>query len=572
MIQFKEEIAKKIMALDTVAALSDVITYQDVLEALEVPKNPEMGDFAFPCFKLAKALKQGPPQIAANIAPLLTDDLFEHVTPAGGYINFKISPIIYAKTVLDAVLTQGDDFGKSQMGQGKTVIVEFSSINIAKPFHMGHIRSTMIGHSLNRIYRALGFDTVSINHLGDYGTQFGKLIVAFKLWGDKDAIEADPIPELLKIYIRFHEEAETKPEMEDQAREWFTKLENKDEEAHALWLWFREVSLKEFYRVYAMLGVTFDSYAGESFYSDKMGEVLDLLHENDVLVKSDGAEIVDLEPYGMPPALITKKDGSSLYMTRDLAAAIYRKRTYNFYKNLYVVAYQQDLHFKQWFKVLELMGQPYAKDCIHVNFGMVSLEEGTLSTRKGRVVFLEDVLKKATEMAYDVIQEKNPALENKEVVAQQIGIGAVVFQELFNSRIKDYTFSWSKAMAFEGETGPYVQYAHARANTLLEKAECHVQLDEVACEYLTDPASNQLVRTLYHFPQAIVDAMEANEPSRVTRYVVALAQDFNKFYQINHINVPDAQQKMARAALVMATKQTIKNALYLIGIAAPEKM
>lgn len=572
MIQFKEEIAKKIMALEAVAALSEVISYQDVLEALEVPKNPEMGDFAFPCFKLAKALKQGPPQIAANIAPLLTDDLFEHVTPAGGYINFKISPIIYAKTVLDAVLTQGDDFGKSQMGQGKTVIVEFSSINIAKPFHMGHIRSTMIGHSLNRIYKALGFDTVSINHLGDYGTQFGKLIVAFKLWGDKEAIEADPIPELLKIYVRFHEEAENKPEMEDEAREWFTKLENKDEEAHALWLWFREVSLKEFYRVYAMLGVTFDSYAGESFYSDKMGEVLDLLHENDVLVKSDGAEIVDLEPYGMPPALITKKDGSSLYMTRDLAAAIYRKRTYNFYKNLYVVAYQQDLHFKQWFKVLELMGQPYAKDCIHVNFGMVSLEEGTLSTRKGRVVFLEDVLKKATEMAQDVIQEKNPALENKELVAQQIGIGAVVFQELFNSRIKDYTFSWSKAMAFEGETGPYVQYAHARANTLLEKAECHVQLENVACEYLTDPASNQLVRTLYHFPQAIVDAMEANEPSRVTRYVVALAQDFNKFYQINHINVPDAQQKMARAALVMATKQTIKNALYLIGIAAPEKM
>lgn len=572
MIQFKEEIAKKIMALEAVAALSDVISYQDVLEALEVPKNPEMGDFAFPCFKLAKALKQGPPQIAANIAPLLTDDLFEHVTPAGGYINFKISPIIYAKTVLDAVLTQGDDFGKSKMGEGKKVIVEFSSINIAKPFHMGHIRSTMIGHSLNRIYKALGFDTVSINHLGDYGTQFGKLIVAFKLWGDKEAIEADPIPELLKIYVRFHEEAETKPEMEDEAREWFTKLENKDEEAYALWVWFREVSLKEFYRVYDMLGVTFDSYAGESFYSDKMGEVLDLLHENDVLVQSDGAEIVDLEPYGMPPALITKKDGSSLYMTRDLAAAIYRKRTYDFYKNLYVVAYQQDLHFKQWFKVLELMGQPYAKDCIHVNFGMVSLEEGTLSTRKGRVVFLEDVLKKATEMAYDVIQEKNPALENKEVVAKQIGIGAVVFQELFNSRIKDYTFSWSKAMAFEGETGPYVQYAHARANTLLEKAECHIQLEKVNCQYLTDPASNQLVRTLYHFPQAIVDAMEANEPSRVTRYVVALAQDFNKFYQINHINVPDADQKMARAALVTATKQTIKNALYLIGIAAPEKM
>lgn len=566
MIQFKAEIAKKI------AALVAEVPYDELYHAIEIPKNQEMGDYAFPCFKLAKALKLAPPQIAQNLATALEDPLFERVVPAGGYLNFKVSPELFAKEVLEAILAQGDTYGHSSMGENKKVIVEYSSINIAKPFHMGHIRSTMIGHSLNRIYKALGFDTVSINHLGDYGTQFGKLIVAYKLWGNKEAIEADPIPELLKIYVKYHDEAEAKPEMEDEARAWFTKLENGDQEAYALWSWFREVSLKEFMRVYEMLGVSFDSYAGESFYSDKMDGVLKTLRDKGVIQKSDGAEIVDLEPYGMPPALITKKDGSTLYMTRDLAAAIYRKETYNFYKNLYVVAYQQDLHFKQWFKVLELMGNDYAKDCIHVNFGMVSLEEGTLSTRKGRVVFLEDVLKKATEMAKQVIEEKNPELQDKETVAKQVGIGAVVFQELFNNRIKDYTFMWSKAMAFEGETGPYVQYAHARANTLLEKANIEVDIQSVDFSLLTDSASNQLISALYQFPQAIVDAMEANEPSRVTRYVVSLAQDFNKFYQVNHINVDDLALKQARAALVKASKQTIKNALYLIGIEAPEKM
>lgn len=566
MLNFKEAIAKHIT--DQVEA----VPYNEILQALEVPKNPEMGDYAFPCFKLAKVLKQAPPVIATALAPKLGDPMFESVEALGGYLNFKVSPQIYAREVLTAIFKQGETYGHSSLGEGKRVIVEYSSINIAKPFHMGHIRSTMIGHSLNRIYKALGFDTVSINHLGDYGTQFGKLIVAYKLWGDKAAIEADPIPELLKIYVKFHDEAEAHPEMEDEARSWFTKLENGDEEAHSLWSWFREVSLKEFMRVYDMLGVHFDSYAGESFYSDKMDSVLSELRNKGVLRKSDGAEIVDLEPYGMPPALITKKDGSTLYMTRDLAAAIYRKQTYDFYKNIYVVAYQQDLHFKQWFKVLELMGHSYAKDCIHVNFGMVSLEEGTLSTRKGRVVFLEDVLKKATEMALEVIEEKNPSLPDKHTVAKQVGIGAVVFQELFNNRIKDYTFMWSKAMAFEGETGPYVQYAHARANTLLEKANVEVAIDGVDFSQLTDPASNQLIRTLYFYPQAIVDAMEANEPSRITRYVVGLAQDFNKFYQLNHINVENPALKYARAALVMATKQTIKNALYLIGIDAPEKM
>lgn len=539
---------------------------------IEIPKHADMGDFAFPCFKLAKDLKKAPQMIANDLSQLIGSDLLESVVAAGPYINFKIKPAKYAQTVLETILSQGDAFGQSDYGKGKNVIVEYSSVNIAKPFHIGHIRSTMIGQSLFNIYTALGFNTTSINHLGDYGTQFGKLIVAYKLWGKKEEIEADPIPELLKIYVKFHEASEENPSMEDEARAWFTKLEQGDEEAVALWTWFKEVSLKEFKRVYAMLGVTFDSWNGESFYSDKMDEVLDILRSKDVLLKSDGAEIVDLEPYGMPPALITKRDGSTLYMTRDLAAAIYRKRTYDFYKNIYVVAYQQDLHFKQWFKVLELMGMPYAKDCIHVNFGMVSLEEGTMATRKGRIVFLEDVLNKAVKIAEDIIEEKNPALEDKAKVAKQVGIGAIVFQELFNQRIKDYTFSWEHAMAFEGETGPYVQYAHARANTVLEKAGDLDYTSDLNYDLLSDEASNQLVKTLYQFPKAIMDAMEQNEPSRVTRYVMAVAQQFNKFYAENVILTDDLEAKKARVALLAAAKQTIKNGLKLICIEAPEKM
>lgn len=566
MINFKEKIATLLQ--QQIADMS----VEEISQTLEVPKHSDMGDYAFPTFKLAKLFRKAPPLIASELATKLNDPMLADIKPAGGYINFRITPSAFAKAVIPTVHQMGERYGESNIGGGKTVIVEYSSVNIAKPFHIGHIRSTMIGHSLNQIYKALGFNTVSINHLGDYGTQFGKLIVAYKLFSSKEQVLDNPIPEMLRIYVKFHELAETKPELEDDARAWFTKLENNDSEAQELWTFFREASLKEFMRVYDLLGVEFDSYAGESFYSDKMDEVLEILRTKKVVEKSEGAEIVQLEDYGMPPALITKKDGSTLYMTRDLAAAIYRKRTYDFYKNIYVVAYQQDLHFKQWMKVLALMGMDYAKDCVHVNFGMVSLEEGTMATRKGRVVFLEDVLNKAIEIATDIIEEKNPSLENKAEIAKQVGVGAIVFQELFNNRIKDYTFSWEHAMAFEGETGPYTQYAHARANTLIEKAGDISATGECDYSLLDDETSVQLARKIYQFPQAVIDAMEGNEPSRVTRYVVALAQDFNKFYQHNHVNVDDLNLKKARLELVVAAKQTIKNALKLIGIAAPDKM
>ncbi len=565
MINFNVELAELLAE-----QISD-LTKEEIHSALEVPKNSEMGDFAFPCFSLAKVYRKAPAKIAEELQTKIHADFLESVTATAGYLNFKLKNSEFAKAVIPEVYNKKDDYGKSTFGEGKTVVVEYSSVNIAKPFHIGHIRSTMIGHSLNQIYKALGFNTVSVNHLGDYGTQFGKLIVAYKLWSSKEKVLADPIPELLRIYVKFHEEAESKPEMEDEARSWFTKLENGDAEARELWQFFREASLKEFMRVYGILGVEFDSYNGESFYSDKMPEVLDILRSKNLLEKSEGAEIVVLEDYDMPPALVTKKDGSTLYLTRDLAAAIYRKRTYDFYKNIYVVAYQQDLHFKQWFKVLELMGMDFAKDCEHVNFGMVSLEEGTMATRKGRVVFLEDVLNKAIAMATDIIEEKNPKLENKAEVAKAVGVGAIVFQELFNNRIKDYTFSWENAMAFEGETGPYVQYAHARANTLMTKAGITA---DGKCDYelLSDEASTQLARKIYQFPEVIVGAMEANEPSKITRYVVQLAQIFNKFYQQNQINVEDENLKKARLELVSAAKQTIKNALKLICIKAPDKM
>ncbi len=565
MINFKEQLA------ELLAKEIEDLSFEQILAQLEIPKHENMGDYAFPCFSLAKLYRKAPVKIAEELKDKVKADFLEEVLATGGYLNFKLKNSEFAKAVIPEVYAKKDDYGKAKIGEGKTVIVEYSSVNIAKPFHIGHIRSTMIGHSLNQIYKALGFNTVSINHLGDYGTQFGKLIVAYKLWSSEEAVLAEPIPEMLRIYVKFHEEAEHKPEMEDEARAWFTKLENGDDEAVELWKFFREASLKEFMRVYGILGVEFDSYNGESFYSDKMPEVLDILRSKNVVQKSEGAEIVDLEEYGMPPALVTKSDGSTLYLTRDLAAAIYRKRTYDFYKNIYVVAYQQDLHFKQWFKVLELMGMDYAKDCVHVNFGMVSLEEGTMATRKGRVVFLEDVLKKAIAMASEIIEEKNPDLADKEEVAKSIGVGAIVFQELFNNRIKDYTFSWENAMAFEGETGPYVQYAHARANTLISKAGIDV---DGSCDYdlLSDEASTHLARKIYQFPEVIVSAMEGNEPSKITRYVVSLAQMFNKFYQQNQINVDDDKLKKARLELAYAAKQTIKNALKLICIDAPERM
>ena len=548
------------------------LTLEEITALIEVPPNKDMGDFAFPCFKLAKVFRKAPNMIAAELSEKIeAKGVISNVTPLGGYINFFVNKSQLAETVIKDVLTKKEKYGHSDLGKDKTIVIDFSSPNIAKPFHIGHIRTTVIGNALYKIYDSQGYNTVRINHLGDYGTQFGKLIVAFKLWGNKEAVEANPIPELLKLYIQFHEEAEKKPEMEDEARAWFTKLENGDEEAKALWQWFRDESLKEFARVYDLLDIEFDSYAGESFYSDKMDVVIEKIKEKGLLKQSQGTNVVDLEEYNMPPALITKNDGSTLYMTRDLAAAIYRKNTYDFEKCIYVVGSQQSLHFQQLFKVLELMGFEWAKDLIHVPFGMVALEEGTMSTRKGRVVFLEDVLKQAIEKTRETVLSKNPNAKNVDEIAKQVGVGAVVFQELSNSRIKDYTFSWERTLSFEGETGPYVQYTHARCCAVLRKANEEVSTD-INYELLSDGDAAEVLKVIGSFNKSIVSAMRRNEPHIVTRFVLDLAQAFNKFYHDNPILVEDEELRKARLALVDATRQTLENGLNILGMHAPERM
>ena len=548
------------------------LTLEEIVALIEVPPNKEMGDFAFPCFKLAKVFRKAPNMIAADLAENIeAKGAISKVMPLGGYVNFFVNKSQLAETVINDVLTKKEKYGHTDLGQEKAVVIDFSSPNIAKPFHIGHIRTTVIGNALYKIYDSQGYNVVRVNHLGDYGTQFGKLIVAFKLWGSKEAVEANPIPELLKLYVKFHEEAEQKPEMEDEARAWFTKLENGDEEAKALWQWFRDESLKEFARVYDLLDIEFDSYNGESFYSDKMDRVIDIIKDKGLLQESQGTNIVDLEEYNMPPALITKNDGSTLYMTRDLAAALYRKENYDFEKCIYVVGSQQSLHFQQLFKVLELVGFEWAKDMVHVPFGMVALEEGTMSTRKGRVVFLEDVLKQAIEKTKETMLTKNPNALNVDEIAKQVGVGAVVFQELSNSRIKDYTFSWSRTLSFEGETGPYVQYTHARCCAVLRKAEEEVTTD-INYELLNDVDSAEVLKVIASFNKTILNAMRKNEPHIITRFVLDLAQAFNKFYHDNSILVEDAELRKARLALVCATRQALENGLKLLGMQAPERM
>jgi arginyl-tRNA synthetase len=548
------------------------LTLEEIVELIEIPPNSDMGDYAFPCFKLAKVFRKAPNMIASDLAEnIAAEGTISKVEPAGGYVNFFVNKSQLAKTVINDVLTKGKKYGHSDLGKDKTVVIDFSSPNIAKPFHIGHIRTTVIGNSLYKIYDSQGYDTVRVNHLGDYGTQFGKLIVAFKLWGSKEAVEANPIPELLKLYIQFHDEAEKHPEMEDEARAWFTKLENGDQEAKELWQWFRDESLKEFSRVYDLLDIEFDSYNGESFYSDKMARVIDIINEKGILKESKGTNIVDLEEYNMPPALITKNDGSTLYMTRDLAAALYRKENYDFEKCIYVVGSQQSLHFQQLFKVLELVGFEWAKDMVHVPFGMVALEEGTMSTRKGRVVFLEDVLKQAIEKTKETMLAKNPNALNVDEIAKQVGVGAVVFQELSNSRIKDYTFSWDRTLSFDGETGPYVQYTHARCCAVLRKANEEVTTD-INYDLLNDVDSAEVLKVIASFNKNILNAMRKNEPHIITRFVLDLAQAFNKFYHDNAILVDDAELRKARLALVAATRQALENGLKLLGMHAPERM
>ncbi len=550
----------------------------DIREMIEIPPDRNMGDFAFPCFRLAKTMRKAPQMIAADLAEKLTgNEAFSKVENVNAYVNFFMNKAEVAGATVEAVIKAGASYGGSADGKGKTVCIDYSSPNIAKPFHIGHIRSTVIGNSLYKIFDSLGYNVVRINHLGDYGTQFGKMIVAYRKWGRKEEVEAEPIKSLLKYYVKFHEEAEKDPALEDEARHTFTLLENGAEEETALWQWFRDESLKEFNYVYDLLGITFDSYAGESFYSDKMGRVVDILESKGLLKDSEGTQIVDLSEYNLTPALIKKKDGSTLYITRDLAAVLYRKETYDFDKCIYVVASQQNLHFQQLFKIVSLMGFDWADKCVHVPFGMVSLEDGTMSTRKGKVVFLLDVLTKAIEKTKEVIAEKNVAEEDIDQTAKDVGIGAVMFQELSNNRIKDYVFSWDKVLNFEGETGPYVQYTHARACSVLRNAGASAEavLNGTAkpdMNYITGEAAYELVKAIASFPEVVQDAAAKYEPSVITRHIIDVAQFFNKFYHDEHILVDNEEEKQAKLALVYAAKQTIANGLALLGIAAPERM
>lgn len=572
MINFKEKIA------DLLAASIEGLTAEEICSMIEVPTDSKLGDYAFPCFRLAKAMRKAPAAIAADISGKLQgDSLFAKVESVNAYVNMFLARGAFLKEVVEAVAEEKENFGSNDIGQNRKVIVEYSSPNIAKPFHIGHIRSTVIGNSIYKIYNFLGYDTVRINHLGDYGTQFGKMIVAYRKWGNEEDVRRSPIKTLLEYYVKFQKESEQDPALEAEARATFTRLENGAPEETALWQWFRDESLKEFNRVYDMLGITFDSYAGESFYSDKMGGVIDRMKEKNLLKESEGAQIVDLSEYNMAPALITKSDGSTLYITRDIAAAVYRKEHYDFYKNLYIVASQQNLHFQQWIKIVELLGFDWAKDCVHIPFGLVSLEDGTMSTRHGRVVFLEDVLNRAIEKTREIIMEKNVNTENIDTTAKQVGIGAVIFQELSNSKIKDYVFSWEKILNFDGETGPYIQYTHARAASVLRNggasAEAILAAPETAdMKYISGDSAFELGRLIYKFPEVIVEASEKYEPSIVTRHVVDVAQWFNRFYHDEHILTDNEDEKRAKLLLTFAAKQTIRNGLELLGIEAPERM
>ncbi|MBQ9513749.1 MAG: arginine--tRNA ligase [Clostridia bacterium] len=539
------------------------VSSEEIYSFLEVPPDKEMGDFALPCFKLAKVLKKSPIAIANELASFFTvDDNICDCSAVNGYLNFKIDRKKFSINSLNDILSLNEKYGSSDIGKGKTVCVEYSSINIAKPFHIGHLSTTVIGSALYKIYKFLGYNVVGINHLGDYGTQFGKLIVAFKLWSSEEQVIKGRLKELSRIYVKFHEEAKVNPKLDDEARRYFNLIEKGDSESNRLFELFKKITLEEVGKIYDLLNVKFDSYAGESFYTDKMQPIIDELRSKNLLVESDGASIVDLSDYDMPPCLILKSDGSSLYATRDLAAAEYRKKTYDFYKSLYVVAYQQNLHFKQFFKVLELMGREWAKDMVHVAYGMVSLEDGAMSTREGKVVLLEDVINKTIEKAREVIENKNPNVIDKEKTARAVGTGAVIFSALVNNKIKDIVFSYDRVLSFEGETCPYVLYTVARCNSVLKKLG---EPTEYNISELSGVEYN-VISTLSNFNSVIVTASEKYEPSLITRYALDLASEFNKFYIDCKIGVPDENIKNFRLAITKAVKITLTNALNLLGI------
>ncbi len=547
------------------------ISREEIAEAIAVPPDPSMGDYALPCFKFAKALRKSPVVIAEQLKnEYQTDDVISEATAVNGYLNFKVNKQGLAQEVLTKIIAEGERYASSDLGAGKTVCIDYSSVNIAKPFHIGHLSTTVLGGALYRIFNFLGYHTVGINHLGDYGTQFGKLISAYKRWGNKELVEQGGIRALNELYVRFNKEATE--EMEAEAREYFRLIESGDKEAVSLFAWFKELTLTYVRKIYDRLHIKFDSYAGESFYIDKMQPVIDELREKGLLKESQGAQIVDLEEYGMPPFIVLRSDGASLYATRDLTAIKYRKETYDFDKCLYVVAYQQNLYFKQLFKVVELMGYEWAKDLVHVAYGMVSLEDGAMSTREGKVVWLEDVMDKCVEKAYAVIDEKNPELENKEEAAKKVGVGAVVFGALYNNKIKDIVFSYDKALNFDGETSVYVQYSCARASSVLSKAAAEGYSWKNFPDSEPCAQEFELLKTLGDFPDIVKTAAERYEPSCIARFCVEAAQKFNKFYFDCKILQAEEGTREFRLALTQATLTVLTTALGLLGIGVPEKM
>ncbi|MEE0035717.1 MAG: arginine--tRNA ligase [Coprococcus sp.] len=558
--------------IDLLAAQIEGMSKEDISATIEIPPKPEMGDFAFPCFRLAKTMHKAPNMIAADIKEAIGDvDYLDRIEVKGAYLNFFVKTEVFVKSMIEAA--NSENFGGSDIGEGKNICLDYSSPNVAKNFHVGHLRTTIIGNSLYKIFSKLGYNAIRINHLGDWGTQFGKLIVAYKAWGSKEAVEKDGISELMKLYVKFHEEADKNPELVDEARAWFAKMEHGDEEALSIWQWFKDISLVEYKRTYDLLGVDFDYYLGESFYRDKCQEVVDKITEAGLLKESEGAMIVDLSEYDMAPCIITKKDGSSIYATRDLAAIFYRKKTYNFCKCLYVTGQEQKLHFAQVFKVVELLGNEWAKDqLVHIPYGLVSLEGAKLSTRNGNIIYAEDILHDAIEKSLEIITEKSPNLENKEEVAKMVGVGSVLFNDLYNQRIKDVSFSWDKVLNFDGETGPYVQYTHARCSSVVRLAENFDPSNEVDFSVITEPDAIFLLKEINRFPKVVLDAADKYEPSIVARFAVDVAQAFNKFYNSTRINVPEENVKNARVMLTYLTKKTLSDALELLGIQAPEAM
>lgn len=560
---------KDLVAKAVYDVVKDDLTLEQVEQLLENPKSAEHGDVAFPAFSLAKVYRKAPQQIAADLAEKIDSANFEKIEVVGPYLNFFMNKELISKKVLQTVVKEKEHYGDSNIGNQGTVPIDMSSPNIAKPISMGHLRSTVIGNSIGFIMEKIGYQPIRINHLGDWGTQFGKLIVAYKKWGTEEAVKAEPINELLRLYVQFHEVAETEPELNEEARAWFKRLEEGDEEAIQLWQWFRDESMKEFNKIYDLLEVRFDSLNGEAFYNDKMDEIVKLLEEKHLLNEDKGAEIVDLSAYDLNPALIKKSDGATLYITRDLAAALYRKRTYDFKQSLYVVGNEQSYHFKQLKAVLKEMGFDWSDDMHHIPFGLITQGGKKLSTRKGKIVLLEEVLNEAIQSAKEQISEKNPDLENKDAVAKQVGVGAVIFHDLKNDRLNTFDFNLEEVVRFEGETGPYVQYTHARAVSLLEKAG--FVPSETAGYALNDDTSWEVVKLVQKYPETVLSAGEKYEPSVIAKHAIKLAQAFNKYYAHTKI-LADDEQKEARLALVYAVTVLLKEDLRLLGLHAPDKM